>query len=94
MFAVKLANFLMFAVSEENTVWRVLRTSSAMVGPLRKSLEIFDSLRESSVAFGDLLKLSGIVVKWPKLLDIPNKMIYIGHLEPCLLLSGKNLLFQ
>ena len=36
VFAVKLVNFSMFTVSEENTVkcLKVPRTSSAMVGPL------------------------------------------------------------
>ena len=35
------------------------RTSSLVFG-------IFDSLRKSSVALGNSLKYSGIVVKWPK----------------------------
>ena len=35
-------------------------------GHLRQWSEYFVSLRESSVAFGNLPKKSGIVVKWPK----------------------------
>ena len=42
MFAVKLANFLMFTVSEENTV-KCLKGSS----------DIFGNGRTSSLAFGD-----------------------------------------
>ena len=60
MFAIKLANFLMFTVSEENTV-NYLEGSldifgSVIVGPRRWSSEIFDSLWESSVAFENCLK--------------------------------------
>ena len=47
VFDVKLANFLMFTVSEENTV-KCLDGSSDIFssgGPLRKSSEIFDNLR-------------------------------------------------
>ena len=58
MFAVKLANFLMFGVSEESTV-KCLggsldifgngRTSSLVFEKLRQSLEIFGSLRKSEI---------------------------------------------
>ena len=47
VFAVKLANFLMFTVFEENTV-KCLDGSSDIFssgGPLRQSSEIFDNLR-------------------------------------------------
>ena len=54
-------------------------------------MEIFGSLRESSVAFGNLAKKSGIVVK--KRLDILNKIL-LAFFAPFLLLSGKKLLFQ
>jgi len=66
VFTVKLAKFLMFAVSKKVllSVWRVLRISSAMVGPLRLSSKIFGSLRESLEAFRNLKKN---VVKWPKI---------------------------
>ena len=51
MFAVKLAIFLclLFPKKLLLSVWRVLKTSSAIIGPLRYSSEIFDNLRESSV---------------------------------------------
>ena len=68
MFAVKLANFLMFTIFEEITV-KCLEASSNIFGNGRTSSLVFgnlDSLRESSVAFGNLLKESGLVVKWPK----------------------------
>ena len=58
MFAVKLANFFMFL--EENTV-KCSEGSSDILGNGRNT-----SFRESSVAFGNLPKKSGIVVKWPK----------------------------
>ena len=58
MFAVKLANFLMFGVSEESTV-KCLggpldifgngRTSSLVFEKLQQSLEIFGSLRKSEI---------------------------------------------
>ena len=57
MFAVKFANFLVFTVSEENTVeclegfWDIFgsrRTSSLVFGNLRKSSGIVGGLRKSS----------------------------------------------
>ena len=56
MFAVELANFLMFTVSEENTV-KCLEGSLDIFGNSRTcySSEIFGSLRGSSAAFGNLL---------------------------------------
>ena len=57
MFAVKLANFFMFAVSEESTVkclegssnvFRNSRTSSLLFGNLRQYSGIVGSLRKSS----------------------------------------------
>ena len=65
MFAVKLANFLMFTASEENTV-KCLGGSLDIFGNDRTSSLVFGGLRGSSVSFGNLLKESGIVVKWPK----------------------------
>ena len=50
MFAVKLANFLMFTVSEEITV-KCLEGSS----------NIFSNDRTSSLVFGNLRKSSGMV---------------------------------
>ena len=55
----------------------------------RTSSLVFDSLRESSVAFGNRLKQSGIVVTWSRILNILYKMI-LAFLEPFLLLTGKN----
>lgn len=57
LFAAKLANFLMFTISKENTV--NLEGSSDIFGNGQTTSfvsEIFDSLRESSEAFGNLLK--------------------------------------
>ena len=57
VFAVKFANFLVFTVSEENTVeclegfWDIFgsrRTSSLVFGNLRKSSGIVGGLRKSS----------------------------------------------
>ena len=78
LFAVKLANFSMFTVSEENT-GKCLKGSSdifAMVGPLCQSSEIFDSLRESSLAFFRNNLQSG-----RKFLYFLNKII-LAFLEP------------
>ena len=67
MFAVKLANFLMLSVSEENTVkflegssdifgngW----TSSQVFGNLQQSLGIVGSLRKSSEITRDCRKMA------------------------------------
>ena len=58
MFAVKLANFLMFTISEEITVKCLEGSSNIFVNGRTSSLVFgnLDSLRESSVAFGNLLK--------------------------------------
>ena len=55
MFAVKLANFLIFAVSEESTV-KCLEGSSDIFGNGRTSLLVFENLRQSSGIFGSLRK--------------------------------------
>ena len=54
MFAAKLANFLMFTVSNENTV-KCLEGSSDIFGNGRTPSLVFGNLRESSVAFANLL---------------------------------------
>ena len=54
MFAVKLANFLMFAVSEESTVKCL--SSSDIFGNGWTSLLVFEDLRQSSGMFGSLRK--------------------------------------
>ena len=53
MFAVKLANFLMFAVSEESTV-KCLEGSADVFGNGRTSSLVFETLRQSSGIFGNL----------------------------------------
>ena len=53
MFAVKLANFLMFAVSEESTV-KCLEGSADVFGNGRTSSLVFETLRQSSGIFGSL----------------------------------------
>ena len=53
VFAIKLANFLMFTVSEENTV-KCLEGSSDIFGSGRTSSLVFGNLRQSPVAFGNL----------------------------------------
>ena len=55
MFAVKLAKFLMFAVSEESTV-KCLEVSSDIFGNGRTSSLVFENLRQSSEIFGSLWK--------------------------------------
>ena len=55
MFAVKLANFLMFTVSEESTV-KCLEGSSDIFGNGRTLLLVFENLRQSSGIFGSLRK--------------------------------------
>ena len=53
VFAVKLANFLMFTVFEENTV-KCLDGSSDIFTEWRTSSLVFGNLRQSSVALGNL----------------------------------------
>ena len=60
MFAVKLANFLMFTVSEENTV-KCLEGSSNIFGNGRTSLLVLRNLRQSSGIVGSLRKSSEII---------------------------------
>ena len=50
MFAVKLANFIMFAVSEEST-FKCLEGSSHIFGNGRASSLIFENFRQSSGIF-------------------------------------------
>ena len=54
MFAVKLAKFLMFAVSEESTV-KCLEDSSDIFSNGWTSSLAFENLRQSSGIFGNLL---------------------------------------
>ena len=67
MFAVNLAVFVMFAVSEESTVkclkgssgiFGNSQTSSLVTGNLRQSLRIFGSLRKSSAIIRTCLKMA------------------------------------
>ena len=67
MFAVKLANFLMFSVSEENNVECLEgpsnifgngRTSSLVFGNLRQYSRIVDSLRKSSEIIRNCRKMA------------------------------------
>ena len=55
MFAVKLAKFLMFAVSEESTV-KCLEGSSDILRNGRTSSLVFENVRQSSGNFGSLRK--------------------------------------
>ena len=55
MFAVKLANFLMFTVSEENTV-KCLEGSTGIFGSGRTFSLVFGNVRQSSKIFGSLRK--------------------------------------
>ena len=55
MFAVKLANFFMFTVSEDNTV-KCLEGSLDIFGNGRTSSLVFRNLRQSSGIFGSLRK--------------------------------------
>ena len=62
VFAVKLANFLMFTVSEENTVKR-LEGSSDIFGNSRTSSLVFGHLRQSSGIVGSLWKSSDEIIR-------------------------------
>ena len=55
MFAVKLASFLVFTVSEENTV-KCLEGSTDIFGNGRTFSLVFGNLRQSSKIFGSLRK--------------------------------------
>ena len=61
MFAVKLANFLMFTVSEESTV-KCLEGSSDIFGNGRTSSLVFRNLRQFSGIVGSLGKSSKIIM--------------------------------
>ena len=89
MFTVKLPNFLMFTVFKENTV-KCLEGISDVFGNGRTSSLVFGNLRQSSEISSNNPDFN---VKWPRVLDILNKIISV-FLEPFLLLSGKKLLFQ
>ena len=73
MFAVKLANFLMFTVSEENTV-KCFEGSSDIFGNGRISSLVFRNLRQSSRIVGSLRKSSEIIRNCRKMAE--NSLIY------------------
>ena len=73
MFAVKLANFLMFTVSEENTV-KCFEGSSDIFGNGRISSLVFRNLRQSSGIVGSLRKSSEIIRNCRKMAE--NSLIY------------------
>ena len=73
MFAVKLANFLMFTVSEENTV-KCFEGSSDIFGNGRISSLVFRNLRNSSGIVGSLRKSSEIIRNCRKMAE--NSLIY------------------
>ena len=62
VYAVKLANFLMFTVSEENTV-KCLEGSSDIFGNSRTSSLVFGNLRQSSGIVGSLWKSSDEIIR-------------------------------
>ena len=66
MFAVKLTIFLMFPVSEENTV-KCLEGSSDIFGYGRTSSLVFGNVRQSSGIVGSLQKSSEIIRKCRKM---------------------------
>ena len=73
MIAVKLANFLMFTVSEDNTV-KCLEGSSDIFGNGRTSSLVFRKLRQSSGIVGSLRKSSEIIRNCRKMAE--NSLIY------------------
>ena len=73
MFAVKLANFLMFTVSEENTV-KCLEGSSDIFGNGRTPSLVFRNLRQSSGIVCSLRKSSEIIQNCRKMAE--NSLIY------------------
>ena len=92
MFAVQLANFLMFTVSEENTV-QCLAGSSDIFGNGRTSWLVFGNVRQSSGTFGSLRKSEINCCKITKNSLILNRII-LAFLDPFLFLCGKKLPFQ
>ena len=73
MFAVKLVNFFMFTVSEENTV-KCLEGSSNILGNGRTSSLVFRNLRQSSGIVGSLRKSSEVIRNCGKMAK--NSLIY------------------
>ena len=73
MFAVKLANFLMFTVSEENTVL-CLEGSSDIFGNGRTTSLVLENLRQSSGIVGSLRKSYEIIGNCRKMVE--NSLIY------------------
>ena len=73
MFAVKLANFLFFTVSEENTV-KCLEGSLDIFGNSRTSSLFFGDLWQSSRIFGSLRKSSELIQNCRKIAK--NSLIY------------------
>ena len=73
MFAVDLANLLMFTVSDENTV-KCLEGSLDIFGNGRTSSLAFGNLRQSSGIFGSLRKSSEIIQNCRKMAK--NSLIY------------------
>ena len=73
MFAVKLANFLMFTVSEENTVL-CLEGSSDIFGNGQTTSLVLENLRQSSGIIGSLRKSYEIIGNCRKMVE--NSLIY------------------
>ena len=73
MFAVKLANFLMFTVSEENTVL-CLEGSSDIFGNGRTTSLVLENLRQSSGIVGSLRKSYEVIRNCGKMVE--NSLIY------------------
>ena len=82
----------MFTVSEKNTV-KCLAGSSDIFGNGRTSSLVFENIRQSSGIFGSLCTSEINCCKITEDSLILNRII-LAFLEPFLLLSGKNLLFQ
>ena len=73
MFAVKLANFLMFSVSEENSV-KCLEDPSDIFGNGRTSSLVFGNLQQYSGIAGSLRKSCDIIRNCRKMAE--NSLIY------------------
>ena len=73
MFAVKLANFLMFTVSEENTVL-CLEGSCDIFGNDRTTSLVLENLRQSSGIVGSLPKSYEVIRNCGKMVE--NSLIY------------------
>ena len=82
----------MFTVSEENT-FKCLAGSSDIFGNGRTSSLVFGNIWQSSGIYGSLRTSEINCCKITENSLILNKII-LAFLEPFLLLSGKNLLFQ